>query len=300
MAAVNVFSTSMTSANPSRQDLVSWVNDSLELNISKIEHLCTGAVYCQFMNMLFGSKLLNMKKVKWQSKLEHEYIANFKQLQECFKKTGVDKVVPVEKLVKGKFQDNFEFVQWFKKFFDANYQGQDYDAVTARGGLSLAVCGGAKSQFKARPEPKRVAAIKPMSSSPKDSSVAQPINSDKTNGETTPDNTENPRPARSVAPQRISSASSASTNQELVTMRHDNESLKEQNQELQSTVEALEKERDFYFGKLRDIEVVCQEEEGEVPDIMKELVKQITAILYATEEGFEVPEGEEGVENDEY
>ena len=26
----------------------------------------------------------------------------------------------MEKLVKGKFQDNFEFVQWFKKFSDGN------------------------------------------------------------------------------------------------------------------------------------------------------------------------------------
>jgi len=39
--------------------------------------------------------------------------------------------------VKGKFQDNFEFVQWFKKFFDANYQGQEYDAVAARDGQPL-------------------------------------------------------------------------------------------------------------------------------------------------------------------
>lgn len=46
-------------------------------------------------------------------------------------------IIPVERLVKGKFQDNFEFVQWFKKFFDANYQGQDYDAVAARDGQQL-------------------------------------------------------------------------------------------------------------------------------------------------------------------
>lgn len=43
-------------------------------------------------------------------------------------------IVQVDKLIKGRFQDNFEFVQWFKKFFDANYGGQDYDAVNARGG----------------------------------------------------------------------------------------------------------------------------------------------------------------------
>ena len=33
-----------------------------------------------------------LKKVKFQTKLEHEYISNFKVLQETFKKVGVDKV----------------------------------------------------------------------------------------------------------------------------------------------------------------------------------------------------------------
>jgi len=51
----------------------------------------------------------------------------------------------VEKLVKGRFQDNFEFVQWFKKFFDANYDGREYDPVSARGGESLGGAGGAAS-----------------------------------------------------------------------------------------------------------------------------------------------------------
>ena len=32
--------------------------------------------------------------------------------------------------MKGRFQDNFEFVQWFKKFFDANYDGGGYEVVT--------------------------------------------------------------------------------------------------------------------------------------------------------------------------
>lgn len=45
----------------------------------------------------------------------------------------------MERLVKGRFQDNFEFVQWFKKFFDANYQGADYDPLSARGGEPVGV-----------------------------------------------------------------------------------------------------------------------------------------------------------------
>ena len=36
-----------------------------------------------------------------------------------------------------RFQDNFEFIQWFKKFFDVNYDGGEYDAVEARGGVAL-------------------------------------------------------------------------------------------------------------------------------------------------------------------
>lgn len=46
-------------------------------------------------------------------------------------------IIPVDKLVKGKFQDNFEFVQWFKKFFDANYDGKEYDPVAARQGQDI-------------------------------------------------------------------------------------------------------------------------------------------------------------------
>lgn len=43
-------------------------------------------------------------------------------------------VIPVEKLVKGRFQDNLDFIQWFKKFYDANYDGKEYDPVEARQG----------------------------------------------------------------------------------------------------------------------------------------------------------------------
>lgn len=45
-------------------------------------------------------------------------------------------------------------------------------------------------------------------------------------------------------------------------------------------MEGLEKERDFYFGKLRDIEVKCQEEDKSSP-----VVEKVLEILYATEVG---------------
>ena len=55
--AVNVFSTSSTVENLSRHDMLNWVNDCLQSNYTKVEELCTGAAYCQFMDMLFPGKV---------------------------------------------------------------------------------------------------------------------------------------------------------------------------------------------------------------------------------------------------
>jgi RP/EB family microtubule-associated protein len=131
MAAVNVYSTGQTTENLSRRDFIDWINSSLDMPLKKIEDLASGTVYCQFMDMLFPG-CLPMKRVKFGTTLEHEFITNYKILQNSFVKMGVDKNIPVERLIKARFQDNFEFVQWFKKFFDANYSGNDYDPVEAR------------------------------------------------------------------------------------------------------------------------------------------------------------------------
>ena len=59
-------------------------------------------------------------------------------------------IVPVDRLIKGRFQDNFEFIQWFKKFFDANWDGAEYDPVVARGGAEI---GAGKASGIARAAP---------------------------------------------------------------------------------------------------------------------------------------------------
>ena len=57
------------------------------------------------------------------------------------------------------------------------------------------------------------------------------------------------------------------------------EDLNTQVMESKLTIEGLEKERDFYFGKLRDIEVLAQEHENDG----NEIVQKILGVLYATE-----------------
>lgn len=64
--------------------------------------------------------------------MELDWLNNWKLIQAAWKQLGIDKIVPVEKLIKGKFQDNFEFLQWFKKFFDANYDGHVYNPLEIR------------------------------------------------------------------------------------------------------------------------------------------------------------------------
>ena len=73
----------------------------------------------------------------------------------------------MDKLVKGKFQDNFEFVQWFKKFFDANYDGKEYDPVAARQGQETAVAPSLVAPALNKPK-------KPLSSSSADDRPGHP------------------------------------------------------------------------------------------------------------------------------
>lgn len=66
--------------------------------------------------------------------------------------------------------------------------------------------------------------------------------------------------------------------------------LNKQISELKMTVDGLEKERDFYFGKLRDIEILVQEELDAAEQHPEEhvelpIMKDIQTILYSTEVG---------------
>lgn len=59
--------------------------------------------------------------------------------------------------------------------------------------------------------------------------------------------------------------------------------------ELKLSVDEMEKERDFYFSKLRDIEILTQKVTDSVMT-GSVFFKQITEILYTTEDGFEIPQ----------
>jgi len=240
---INVTSTSNNMDTLSRNELVGFINDTLVLNYTKVEQMCTGAAYCQMLHMLWPEKV-PLKKVKFNAKLEHAYIDNWKVLQDAFKKLHIEKDVPIQRLVKGRFQDNFEFLQWFYKFFTINDSGDhdSYDAVAHRGGA-----GGAPPA--ARSPVKRA-------------------------------------PVQKKAPAPVSNVKRSGSNQNNAELKR----LQAEVTDLNVAIEGLEKERDFYFSKLRDIEVICQEKEGD--EVYTEFIAGIIEILYATEEGFGPAEDE--------
>ncbi|OLL23551.1 Microtubule-associated protein RP/EB family member 3 [Neolecta irregularis DAH-3] len=163
-------------------------------------------------------------------------------MQNAFAKHGIDKLAPVERLVKCKFQDNLEFMQWMKRYWDQNFPGGDYNCNERRTSKG----GGRSTPAGARP----VTLKKPgMPASTGGAAI------------------------RNRTPTNPPNAAGGSS---LVTIQ-----LQNQVTELQESILGLEKERDFYFSKLRDIELVLQEHGEEVE--RSEVLQDIQKILYSTE-----------------
>ncbi|XP_074544771.1 microtubule-associated protein RP/EB family member 2 isoform X2 [Halichoeres trimaculatus] len=266
--AVNVYSTSITQETMSRHDITAWVNDILCLNYTKVEQLSSGAAYCQFMDLLFPG-CISLKKVKFQAKLEHEYIHNFKLLQASFKRMNVDKIIPVEKLVKGRFQDNLDFIQWFKKFFDANYDGKDYDPVAARQGQDAIPPPDPGEQIFNLPKKSHHAASSPTAGASRSSST--------TPKSSTP--TSRPSSAKKI-PVAGAAAAAATPAKEEKELEAQVTHLTEQVNTLKSALEGVEKERDYYFSKLREVELLCQDQGEENGPFVERLME----VLYSSDE----------------
>ncbi|KAK2743662.1 hypothetical protein FQN57_004771 [Myotisia sp. PD_48] len=188
-----------------------------------------------------------MTKVRFNVNTEYAYIQNFKVLQNIFKRYKIDRPVPVEQLIKCRMQDNLEFLQWLKRYWDQNYPGGEYDALARRKGS------GAPAPAATRP------------------------------GTTSATGTRRGGVTPTGAPSRTRPGGANNTvlSQEIAAQKE--------------AIAGLEKERDFYFAKLRDIELLLQQAVEADPELEKEedsLVKHIQAILYSTEDGFEIPDGE--------
>ncbi|OZC08282.1 EB1 protein [Onchocerca flexuosa] len=214
---VNVYATSATIEQCSRNELLAFVNNFLRSNFTRIEELSSGAAYCQLTELLFPGKI-SLKKVKWNSRNEVDWIANWRILQTAWKDLGVKKPLPTS---------------W---------------AISSR---SLA----SKPPVITRNNP----AITPAR---KDSCTT----------------------VRKIAAGKTSAPNNVALQRKYELMI----------QELKQDLIELTKQRNFYYDKLRKVEVLCQEADDS-PTVSRE---EVLEILYETQEGFaiidEEPDYEQG------
>ncbi|KAJ1961549.1 microtubule integrity protein mal3 [Dipsacomyces acuminosporus] len=276
----------------SRQTLISWVNDLLQTNYTKVEQLgsgnlnatiasasatfIVGAAYCQIIDSIYLD--VPVGRIKFDANQTYEYMENFKILQNSFSKHKIDKPVDPTRLMKCRFQDNFEFLQWLKRFWDSYYSGQHYDAVGRRKGRAVEVSGprprssassarsSSASAFHAKPVASRVSAARPPPGGARTAAI------------------------RSASRTGAGAAGAGANTQQL-------QELTRQVNDAKVLIETAEKERDFYFTKLREIEVYLQQAQVEPGSEVEAMASHIQSILYSTDDGF-VGEEVEGAQDE--
>ncbi|KAJ1663891.1 microtubule integrity protein mal3 [Coemansia sp. RSA 1813] len=254
----------------SRQELIAWVNDLLQTSYTKVEQFGTGAAYCQIVDSVYGD--VRLDRVKFDANQEYEYMENFKILQNAFTKHKVDKPLDPTRLMKCRFQDNFELIQWLKRFWDQNFPGMAYDAVERR---------------KGKPAGPVDVHHRPMSSSSSARSSSAGAYRARPGGGPGGSRVAGGRPAavgagvRGVAQQRPGSRPMAGAGASTQQVQELNRQLAD----AKVLIDTAEKERDFYFSKLREIEVFIQQSELEPGTEVEAMAKRIQAVLYSTEEG---------------
>ena len=88
----------------SRNELIGWINDLLQMGTTKVEHCGMGAIPCQVLDGIWGAVPLH--KVKFSASQEYEYLSNWKVFQSAMDAHGIVKDIPIERLIKLRFQDN--------------------------------------------------------------------------------------------------------------------------------------------------------------------------------------------------
>jgi microtubule-associated protein, RP/EB family len=258
-------------------------------------------------------------------------------LQVAFTKHGVQRHVDVDKLIRAKYQDNLEFCQWLKAFYDqTGVFRDDYDPVSVR---AKGKGGNAYNQQmgKTRTLGKPVASARPTTttrptatSPPKVAPQRQPMTTTNRNNAaaagptratvaaraasstakpkptanttaprtTAPPVSKAPSPPVPVAPSPVPDVSQ----EELDELKQKNMDLElamaemeGKTTELEQAVLDIEKERDFYFEKLRNVELLLQihqekvaaaveDSAAPVADTPEILMDKMFKILYATAE----------------
>jgi RP/EB family microtubule-associated protein len=270
----------------SRTELLQWANGLLQVNLTKVEQCASGAVYCQIVDSCHPGTV-KMSKLNWMAKADHEYVPNYKILQAAFDKNNIEKHIDVDKLIRAKYQDNLEFLQWMKAYWEREGLGRrEYEPLKAREG---------------RPVPAWAKALGiPTVTGPSRAESAVEKENVTTNRESGSVSQKFDPSARKPGAVRTAAVTAAATSlrspkgatQNAPAASQADEELRrklaEQAEELKNlrdTMDGLEQERDYYFKKLRNVEILCSHYEETTETLTTEkIIKDVQAILYAEDE----------------
>lgn len=254
----------------SKHELLLWLNDLLQFKYSRVEQCGTGVAYCQIMHSIY--KDVPLKKVIFDAKNDYDYSNNFRVLRSAFNMHNINKPFNMEQLAKCRLNDNLELLQWIKKHWDAYYPGGGYDAVAQR--------------REAAPKPKIKKLEVNPTNIPTEDYEAHEKGSESLHYDTyklvSSSDISRPNSAKL-------SATSATISATAVDHERKIREMAKQIMDLRCVGDTLERERNFYYLKLRDIEVIVLERFQQPTGDMHGVLKDIQHVLYSTEEGFISP-----------
>jgi RP/EB family microtubule-associated protein len=235
-----------------------------------------------------------MRKVNWMSRSDHEFIPNYKVLQVAFDKNHIQKHINVELLIRGRFQDNLEFMQWMKCYWERT-NCPNYDPLPAREGRPLPAwakpsgCALRERASYSEGVETVVRAKRVLSRSPSDSLLGQQCPASPSSSPvSTTNNSESDwvtksGPNHALTKSASSLRQSMASSQTVMELKNRLLSQQEELDDLRSTIDGLETERDYYFGKLREVEILCATQEAQMdPGLtVRRLLEDIQGILYA-------------------
>lgn len=212
--------------------------------------------------------------MKFNANQEYEYQENYRILQNAITKHNVDRFIDPPRMMKCRFQDNFEFTNWLKQHWETYSTGQPYDALARRQG-------------------------KPMGAAATNRPISSASGSQRSTSSTGAYRTGTGRPnvvraggvvgagGRGVGGGAVRPGSRTMASGGGGASQQRAQELARQLADAKALIETAEKERDFYFGKLREIEVYIQQADFDAGSQAENLAKYIQNILYSTEDGAE-------------
>lgn len=286
----------MAIVGASKSELLEWINSYFNLNYSKIESCGNGVPYVLIFNALYPNTI-NIQRLVQNPQTEFQIQNNFKLLQHGFNKVGISREVNVERLMKCRLQDNLEFLQWFGKLWcDHNKDftfASSSNRTSSRPSLvsSTSRSRSRQSSASSRPSLSASGSLQAASNTAATSSVSSSTlkQSSRVGSYNTPINSHH-----NIQRQQQQQQQQA-TNEQINKLKKELSSLNSTLDDMINLKNGLEIERDFYFNKLRDIEIICQDikhSKNAANVSVLDLVNDLMEIMYTTEDGFLPPDQE--------